>query len=497
MAIINVTSPGTYVVAAGDVVNVNLTTAGSVRFDAGTATGPVPFEINVIGGERVTSFSFLDSNLDPNITVDDNADVADDTLSLITNTVGDGARIEVKSEIGGSIITGNGDDVIIVDEGGIVDGSILTTNRTPDGSGDDIVVIRDNASVGGEVSGESLAGSLSIKIGDNVTIGTWIEAGDGDTDVCIGDNFSGLGFLGYAGDDSVNLHSYSNGDISSTLRGLSGDDYLGINWEVASQETAFIAAAKSAGYVDGTDAMGNPALVATNGVGHTFSYGGVVFSGWETIGQAYDSCVCFARGTMIATDKGERAIEDLEQGDMVLTADNGIKPIRWIGKQTIKRTRLRNNKKLRPIRIAAGALGEGNPAQDLLVSPQHRVLVKSSISERMFGEHEVLIAAKHLVLVDGVDVAEDLDEVEYYHFLFDQHEIIFSNGALTESLYTGPEAMKTLSPKSREEIFTIFPELTEVDYTSLPARTIANGRKGRQLAVRHKNNRQSLVSHSA
>ena len=70
----------------------------------------------------------------------------------------------------------------------------------------------------------------------------------------------------------------------------------------------------------------------------------------------------------------------------------------------------------------------------------------------MFGTDEVLVAAKQLLQIDGIDVADDLDEVVYVHFIFDRHEIVYANGAESESLYTGPEALKTLSPQAREEI---------------------------------------------
>jgi hypothetical protein len=111
----------------------------------------------------------------------------------------------------------------------------------------------------------------------------------------------------------------------------------------------------------------------------------------------------------------------------------------------------------------------------------------------MFGTDEVLVAAKQLVILNGVDIAQDLEEVTYIHFLCDQHEVVYSNGAATESLYTGPEALKSVSPESRQEILTLIPELSDINYKALSARILIKGRRGRQLAVRHKNNNQPLV----
>ena len=78
--------------------------------------------------------------------------------------------------------------------------------------------------------------------------------------------------------------------------------------------------------------------------------------------------------------------------------------------------------------------------------------------------------------------------------LFDDHEIIFSNGAPTESLFTGPEALKSLSAESREEITQLFPEITALGYAPTPARPIpAKGKLMKQLVARHAKNHKVLL----
>lgn len=141
--------------------------------------------------------------------------------------------------------------------------------------------------------------------------------------------------------------------------------------------------------------------------------------------------VCFARGTSIGGENCTIAVQDLRTGDMVQTKDNGLRPVRWIGSVKLSSTKLNAAPNLRPIRISAGALGKAVPEVDLVVSPQHRVLVRSKIAQRMFDAEEVLVAAKHLQGLDGVEVAKDIHEVEYFHILFDDHEIVMSNGAET------------------------------------------------------------------
>lgn len=204
---------------------------------------------------------------------------------------------------------------------------------------------------------------------------------------------------------------------------------------------------------------------------------------------------CFVRGTMIETEFGAIAVENLSEDMRVWTRDNGLQPIRWIGSRRLGADALARNEELKPIRIRAGALGNGTPTQDLIVSQQHRILVRSRIALKMFGSHEVLVAAKQLLQIPGIDIVTDTVEVEYFHFLFDRHEVVLSNGAETESLFTGPEALKALGPAVAQEIFTLFPELKnrEAGYVPAGARHLASGRMGRKLAVRHLQNGRALV----
>ena len=204
--------------------------------------------------------------------------------------------------------------------------------------------------------------------------------------------------------------------------------------------------------------------------------------------------MCFTRGTKLTTSTGDVAIEELQVGDLVQTLDHGLQPIQWIGTRKLGKAELLAAPNMVPIRVRQGALGNGLPEQDLIVSPQHRILIKSQISERMFGKAEVLVAAKHLTDIDGIELAEDLEDVEYIHVLCAQHEILFSNGAATESLYTGPQALKSISEAARQEVFALFPELKERDYPVEPVRDMIPGRKGRTLANRHQKNAKPLLS---
>ena len=140
--------------------------------------------------------------------------------------------------------------------------------------------------------------------------------------------------------------------------------------------------------------------------------------------------------------------------------------------------------------MAVNAAGVTN---ELVVSPQHRLLVASKVAERMFGNREVLVAAKQLLAIDGVDIANDFVDVTYYHILFDQNEIIFARGIPSESLYLGAEARKSLSAAGRQEIATLFPKLLLLNFVPKSCRSIIRGKRARQLADRLCHNNKPLV----
>lgn len=206
-----------------------------------------------------------------------------------------------------------------------------------------------------------------------------------------------------------------------------------------------------------------------------------------------EETVCFVAGTLIDTDRGLVAIEDLAVGDLVWTKDDGFQPLRWIGKTRLSAARLAQSPNLRPVRIRASALAPNVPSRDLLVSPQHRILVRSKIAVTMFGAMEVLVPAKQLLQIDGIDCDEQCQEVEYFHMLFDHHQIVASNGAETESLYTGPQALRSLSHAAREEIFALFPVLKNQDHIPEAIRPLPAGRLCRKLAQRHAAKHRDLI----
>lgn len=206
---------------------------------------------------------------------------------------------------------------------------------------------------------------------------------------------------------------------------------------------------------------------------------------------------CFTLGTLIETPTGPIPVEQLRPGHLVLTLDQGPKPIIWIGRRVLDPEELDDRPHLKPIIIAAGAIAPGLPYQDLIVSPQHRVMLRSKVALRMFASAEILVAAKKLLTHEGITVREHNPEgVQYYHFLFDDHQIVYSNGMPTESLYFGPEVRKTLPPEGLAEIMELFPQFSTTGFAWPPARkVIMKSKQIDQLIVRHEKNAKALFHH--
>ena len=217
----------------------------------------------------------------------------------------------------------------------------------------------------------------------------------------------------------------------------------------------------------------------------------------HTLGWDYSSVTCFVKGTLIETEVGAVPVELLQPNDRILTIDGTYSTLRLQLRRTIGADELHSNPKLRPIKIVKGALGQGLPKKDLWISRQHRMLISSRISGRMFGQSEVLVAAVRLTEWSGCFVDEEIEEVSYFHLVFDKHEIVFANGAPSESFFAGKEAMNSMPCAARRELFAIFPGLQEHRDVFEHARLVPNNRQQNKLIARHVRNNKPLLGKAA
>ncbi len=214
------------------------------------------------------------------------------------------------------------------------------------------------------------------------------------------------------------------------------------------------------------------------------------------------SNICFTSGTFIETPSGPHPVERLVAGNAVQThavGQNGeaqtdnVRMLVKVLRSRVGRKQLEMNPKLLPVRITAGALGNDLPRRDLLVSRQHRMLVSSKIAERMFGVFEVLVAAIRLTQLPGIYVDFDVESVDYFHLLFEKHEIIMAEGAPTESFFVGPESLRALHRDAKLEVLDCFPELRTHSPMTLPVRPIPTGHRQKRLVDRHRKNAKAIL----
>ena len=296
---------------------------------------------------------------------------------------------------------------------------------------------------------DSLDGGAGL---DTLTGGTGADrfVADGTADLITDfDTVTGLGNANPGDNDFVDLSAFYN-DTTLAASGLPYRNAL--EWLKADQADGIL------------DQAG----------GLRLQNGGAAVSG-DAFSLENTNVICFTRDTAIQTPRGEIAVQDLRPGDLVQTVDNGCKPLLWTATRRVPAIG-----PAAPIRIEAGVLEND---RTLILSPQHRVRVGSRIARRMFGADEVLVAAKQLLALPGVSRVEG-GTVDYTHFLFDRHELVLSNGAETESLFTGPEALKALPDAARAELLLLFPELFTPARAASPARPIVRGAPGRGLVRR-------------
>lgn len=159
---------------------------------------------------------------------------------------------------------------------------------------------------------------------------------------------------------------------------------------------------------------------------------------------------CFARGTQLETDRGAVPVEEIEEESLVRTLDNGLQPVRRVLSK-----RVEGLGTLAPVVFRAGVLGN---ARDLVVSPHHRVLMSGWQAELVAGCPEALVMAKDVV--NGRMVLRlPMAEVEYFHLLFDRHEVVFAEGAATESYHPLLPDSHLRSPATQAEMVALFPDL--------------------------------------
>ncbi len=186
---------------------------------------------------------------------------------------------------------------------------------------------------------------------------------------------------------------------------------------------------------------------------------------------------CFTPGTFVQMQRGQKRVEDIEVGDKVRTLDSGVQTVRWVGRVEVPLALMARKPEYRPVRIRKGAFGGNVPERDMLVSPQHRILLCGWRAELFCGETQVLAAAVHLVDDCCIFVAHDVQAISYIHLQFDRHEILVSDGLPSESFNPGHLSVGAFSDASRAELLSLFPNLDTRSGRANAARPLAYRRE--------------------
>jgi Ca2+-binding RTX toxin-like protein len=335
-----------------------------------------------------------------------------------------------------SLVGGHGDDNLFGEDGNdTLSGGDGNDNVDGD-EGDDTLA--------GDAGNDTLVGDGGADVLDGGTGNDQLYGGTGNDTLTAGE---GADALFGADDEDTFVIDAGNGLGDTIVGGEGGSDLDTLDlrpWGKALTNVIFDAPGAESGTVEFLDGNGDV-------------IGSMTFSEIENV------IPCFTPGSLILTDRGERRVEDLSAGDRVLTRDNGYQVIRWIGRRELSAADLALRPEFAPVRIARGALGNQLPERDMMVSPQHRMLICGAAAEMFFGEHEVLVAAKHLVGQAGIGQVTPQDGISYIHMLFDRHEIVRADGAWSESFQPGDMTLNGMDAAQREELFALFPELRDPD----------------------------------
>ena len=280
-------------------------------------------------------------------------------------------------------------------------------------------------------------------------------AGDPDGDVVDGADGDDDLIEAGAGDDTID-----GGAGNDTMRGGGGDDTFTMGAQGGTSNT--IDGGEDGETLGDTLNIIGPATITydpLNAENGTVEWRDGTTLSFENI-ENVNYVPCFTPTALIKTARGEKPAGLLQPGDLILTRDNGMQPITWIGARALSRRGLSRAPDLRPVLIRKGALGGQQPERDLMVSPQHRMLVSSRQAALWFGEPELFVPAIALTCLPGVKQVR-APGVTYVHFMMERHQVVMGDGAWSESFQPGDRTLAGMDPAQRAELFTLFPELAD------------------------------------
>ncbi|MEM9707181.1 MAG: Hint domain-containing protein [Pseudomonadota bacterium] len=176
-------------------------------------------------------------------------------------------------------------------------------------------------------------------------------------------------------------------------------------------------------------------------------------------------------GANLRTPCGARRIENVRVGDLIVTRDAGLQPVRVVFSRKVTATEITADPSLAPVRLAPRAVAPMMPSHDLLVAPRHRLLIPGWRLQGKDDDQPSLVAAKTLVGAhDSIHSARDIGDVTYFNVVFDEHVVFCANGLPVESFRPTPAALDTIDRAVGDDITRAFPDLRDAPDTYPAAR---------------------------
>jgi len=346
-----------------------------------------------------------------------------------------------------------------------------------DGDGDAVTTAADeidgadgNDTIDGDAGDDTIEGGggadqITGGAGDDV-----ITGGSGDDTLVLSQGGGGDTFSDFATGDQINSQALTDvGNALTDENGVVTADEVTVTGGGGSDQILTFPGGETLTVPDGT-------VDTTNAATQTASL------------VAMGVPPCFALGTLIQTPRGDIPVEDLVVGDLVDTIDHGPQPLRWTCRREINFDSPNNHRGDldRPIIFEQGSLGDDTPRRDLIVSPQHRMLLNMGEAAAKFGSPEVLARAKAMTCLRGVRRMYGRKSVTYFALLFDRHEVIIAEGAKTESFLPGPMVMAGFTEEQRAEIASLWDDTGNGwgRDTRRPARKIVQQKRALQSFLR-------------
>jgi hypothetical protein len=136
----------------------------------------------------------------------------------------------------------------------------------------------------------------------------------------------------------------------------------------------------------------------------------------------------------VRTPCGARHVANLRPGDLVVTRDHGLRPVRLVWSRTVTEAEMAADPSLAPVCLRPRAIGPMMPQRDLLVGGDHRLLIPGYRLTDRPDTSAALIPAREIAgTSDAAFVDRAQGEMTYWNLVFDAHEVFTANGLPVES----------------------------------------------------------------